>query len=68
MKESFLLDIWVEGREMTGVPQIIRGRCRNLRSGESRYLSSPDDLLAFLEHSLDIRGFGWRAWQRGSRS
>jgi len=62
----FLLEIWVEAREISGADPIVRARARDLDSGRQRYVKYAAELEAFIAQSLAEEGVELSAWRGGS--
>lgn len=69
---SFLVRLWIEPRDAAGAEARTRLYIRDLRSGEERYLSDPDQIADFLRHQSGAgaaaAGGALRARSRGAGS
>ena len=61
-RHSFLLELWLEPREVAGAPALVRGRIRNLRGEAQVYVKSFAEIQAFVEAALDAAGDRPRRW------
>jgi hypothetical protein len=52
LSDSFLVRCWMEPREMTDEPDIVRVYVRNLRTGEEHYLNQPSQVGEVVERGL----------------
>ena len=59
----FLVEIWVESRQIEGAVPLVRARARNLDNGVERYVKSPVELTDFISESLARSGREGSLWQ-----
>ncbi|GAA4717936.1 hypothetical protein [Nocardioides conyzicola] len=60
----FLLDLWVEPREVESLPVVVRGRVRDLETDEEKYVGSFAEVEQVVEARLDAGGVAPRRWER----
>ena len=60
----FLLDLWVEPREVESLPVVVRGRVRDLETDEEKYVGSFAEVEQVVEARLDDSGIAPRRWER----
>lgn len=65
-KHRFLIDVWAEPREVTGLPFIIRARVRDLANDEETYVGSFAEIQSLVDARLDAEGISPRRWERES--
>ena len=64
-RHRFLVDVWIEGRELESLPAIIRARVRDMATGKETYVGSLAELAAAVEAGLDAEGVtANRRWER----
>ncbi len=52
LSDSFLVRCWMEPREMSDQPDIVRVYVRNLRTGEEHYLNQPSQVGEVIQRGL----------------
>ncbi|BCB91058.1 hypothetical protein [Phytohabitans suffuscus] len=62
-RHSFLVELWLEPRELVGAPALVRGRIRDLREERQVYVKSFAELRAFVEAALDGAGHHAYRWE-----
>lgn len=60
----FLIEVWVEPREIPGLPQRVRARVRDEEHGRTRYVGSMSEVEAIVNERLDAAGLVPRRWER----
>lgn len=65
---SFLVRCWVEPREVSDEPEIMRVYVRNLQTGEEQYVNSPSQLGELLQRELHQQAAGRQAVEPGMLS
>ncbi|MFZ3561344.1 MULTISPECIES: hypothetical protein [unclassified Streptomyces] len=63
-RHRFLVDVWVEPREVDTLPALIRARVRDLATGEEYYVGSFAELERIVDARLDADGLVHRRWER----
>ncbi|MFZ3566670.1 hypothetical protein ACOKM5_06810 [Streptomyces sp. BH097] len=63
-RHRFLVDVWVEPREVDTLPAVIRARVRDLATGEEHYVGSFAELERIVDARLDADGPAHRRWER----
>lgn len=58
----FLLELWLEPREIQGAPLSLRGRVRDLISGREAFVGTFEDVERFVDAALDAVGATNRRW------
>ena len=60
----FLLEVWVEAREVSTLPKRVRARVRDLEQGKARYVGSVAEIEEIVNERLDEAGLLPRRWER----
>jgi hypothetical protein len=63
-RRRYLVDVWVERRDVATLPAIVRGRMRDMSTDEERYVGSFAEVEAIVEADLDAEGVSPRCWER----
>jgi hypothetical protein len=63
-RRRFLIDVWVEPREIASLPAIVRARIRDLTTDEEHYMGSIAEIGQVIEARLDADGITPRRWGR----
>ena len=61
--KQFLLDVWLELREIQGASWFLRGRVKDLATGEERGVGSMRDVGQFVDNAFASPGTPTRRWQ-----
>ncbi len=59
----FLLEVWVEHREIPGLPLQVRARMRDVEHGKARYVGSVSEIEEMIDERLDDAGLVPRRWE-----
>lgn len=59
----FLLEVWVEAREVSTLPKRVRARVRDLERGRVSYVGSVAEIDALVNERLDAAGLTPRRWE-----
>lgn len=60
----FVFEVWVEPREIPGLPQRVRARVRDVERDRTRYVGSMAEGGQMIEECLDAAGLVPRRWER----
>jgi len=60
---SFHLEVWVEHREIPGLPLQVRARVRDMEHGKARYVGSMSEIEEVIDERLDAAGLVPRRWE-----
>ena len=59
----FLLEVWVEAREVSTLPKRVRARVRDLERGKVRHVGSVAEIEKIVNERLDEAGLTPRRWE-----
>jgi hypothetical protein len=59
----FLVEVWVEPREVPGLPLLVRARVHDLEQNEPRYVGSMAEIEEIINQRLDGAGLVPRRWE-----
>ncbi len=60
----YVIEVWVEPREIPGLPRRVRARVRDVQQGRTRYAGSMAEIGQMIEERLDAAGLLPRRWER----
>lgn len=63
-KWRFLVDVWVEPREVETLPAVVRARVGDLSTGTETYVGSFTEIEQIVEKRLDDDGVTLHRWER----
>lgn len=59
----FIIEVWVEPREILGLPFRVRARVRDVEQGRTKYVGSMAEGGQMIEEGLDAAGLLPRRWE-----
>lgn len=63
-RHRFLIDVWVEPREVETLPAVVRARVHDMATDEECYVGSFAELERIIDARLDADGVIFRRWER----